>query len=588
MEPIIAINFIKKQLNPNCSSQELIKNLIPKFTKFLICPKNFEDLKEKFRSLFEPRNREKEKLFLSYNGFLASGERVEITDDKTFNKNISLFFVCYTKEKKDKKSLKIPNINTDNLFQSENIEIQPESEEIENFNINDFIKLRNSVSTEISNKKMDLAKSFIENVNTSFNEQLAQSVKDVMLQFSQKNIEKNANDLRKSFQSSKNLLFERKNSISDTNKKANKKIKDMNIKIQNNNSGKLINKEPNKEDLKKEEYKKQEPKKEEPKKEKLKKEEHKKEEPKKDKPEEEEKIIFKFKRDLKELTEKINYKDKKAIIKIKDIEIKNISKKEYKSSLMSWIREDKSDEKVYFSQDNEEIKQLPFQIEKNISSQEEINDLFLDVIVNEVKDEVSNYKIFISIINKENKKVISEKPLEIVIKIEKVISKEEVDTILQNLKNEIEDINIFFKDDDLISIIKNKKKENEIKKMVKEKFDIKKNMKIDELLRTLREETNFSQFLDDSEVKNKIESSHFSKNEVKEWINSQKPAPSPNPPNPNPLGGSVNEQLIEEYYQKLENELYISSLITVDEFRENVIKYNYDFEKISVWAKNLF
>ena len=149
MEPIIAINFIKKQINPKCSSQELIKNLLPNITKFLICPKNYEDLKENFNSLFKPRNREKEKLVLSFNGFLPSGERVEITDDKTFNKNISLFFVCYTKKRKEQKSLLLPKIDTEELFKSESIEIQQETKEIENFNINEFLNLRNSVSMQI-------------------------------------------------------------------------------------------------------------------------------------------------------------------------------------------------------------------------------------------------------------------------------------------------------------------------------------------------------------------------------------------------------------------------------------------------------
>lgn len=51
-------------------------------------------------------------------------------------------------------------------------------------------------------------------------------------------------------------------------------------------------------------------------------------------------------------------------------------------------------------------------------SQQNINDLHLNLIIDNPQDE-TDYKLFVSIINKENKKVISEKPLEIVVKIKK-------------------------------------------------------------------------------------------------------------------------------------------------------------------------
>ena len=65
-------------------------------------------------------------------------------------------------------------------------------------------------------------------------------------------------------------------------------------------------------------------------------------------PETEEKIIFRFNKGLINLEQEINRKDTKKSLKIENIHITNISKKEYNSALMAWIKEDNSDKQINF------------------------------------------------------------------------------------------------------------------------------------------------------------------------------------------------------------------------------------------------
>ena len=129
--------------------------------------------------------------------------------------------------------------------------------------------------------------------------------------------------------------------------------------------------------------------------------------------------------------------------------------------------------------------------------------------------------------------------------------------------------------------------------MVKKKFEEEKQIKINELLRTLKEETHYLEFLNEINVKKQIVSLHFNENEIREWINSKKPKPNPNPnynnqmpdPNPNP---DDQEKIIQELFKRIDDEITISSIVSFEDFREKAIQYNYDYEQINEWAQTLF
>lgn len=69
------------------------------------------------------------------------------------------------------------------------------------------------------------------------------------------------------------------------------------------------------------------------------------------------------------------------------------------------------------------------------------------------------------------------------------MTEEETNDILQNLKNEIENYDLFIEDNDVIRIIKEEKgDENKIKTIVKENYKNQKRNKIDEMVNKLVKE----------------------------------------------------------------------------------------------------
>ena len=335
MSSIITITFINKEIKPTCSDEDLIRLLNQSKTEFFICPKSFEELKDKVNLSFKPKNKSKLKLFLSYNAIYQNGEKKEITDDLELNKNIFYIFVCY--KKKSGKHLIIPQNDLNSLFSEEDLNVElnfPEKIDIDNtFNINEFLKIKEAVPQEIKLSQDNLFNSCIENINTSFNDELSKSATD-LLNLSIKNINKNYEDLRKSVNLSTKNLIQRRNSALDVLKKNTEDIKEINKSILRYNANR---------------------------------------------PEPEEKIIFRFNESLIKLEQEINKNDTKKTIKIKNIHIKNISRKEYNSTLMAWIKEDNSSEKINFNQ--EEINEIfPFQNEDKYQSQQDINDLYLNLL----------------------------------------------------------------------------------------------------------------------------------------------------------------------------------------------------------------
>ena len=582
MEPIIFVTFINKEIKPNCSIEDLIKllNNNKKNSMFFSRPKNFEDLAKKIETVFKPQDKTKKKQILSYTGLNPLGKRVEITDDLTFDKYISNILVCY--KKNAGRGIIIPDVDVDSFFEKEEdlaaeIDI---SEKLDNFDINDFLKMRESLSNEIKDSQNKIFNSCTENIKLSFNEKLRESAKD-LFNASAKNINKNFNDLKKSINLSSNKLYERRDSALNAIKKTSKEIQNLDEEIRRHKSNREVNvfNQHEKKPKNAESKKKEEPK---PKK---------KPEPE---PEPEEKIIFRFNKGVINLEKEIHNNDRNKKITIDNIKIKNISKKEYNSALMSWLKEDNSNEEINF--DQEKInKEFPFKSKDKYQSQQDVNNLNLNLIVDNPQDG-TDYKIFISIINKENKNVISEKPLEIVVKMKKVVTEEEINDILQNLKKEIEYYNLFMEDNDVISTIKEEKgDENKIGTKVKEIYENKKTNKIDEMINKFVKETNFPEYLSNKDVEEKILAFKLDEDSIKKWILSQKPEPkpehkqepepepepNPDPINPNPPIDDDLEKKIEDIIEQLDLELYVKAIIEEEVLKEIILKFNFDYDKIA-------
>ena len=553
MSSLLITTFINKEIKLESVDEELLKLLNQSETKYIIRPKNFKELESKIKSLFKPKN--KIKSVLSYNGLYSTGKIEEIPDNSSLDENISFILICY---KKKTKKIIVPKVDTNNLIKTEDSKIELKlSENIDldtTFNINQFLKMKEALSSEIITKQDTLFERCIENLNTSLEDELRRSASD-FLNNSQKNIKEYSEKLKNSVYSSTKNLIERKNdALNKLNKNA-EDIEKINEEIKKNKSNKQI----------KPIIKKVEP-----------------------KPEPEEKILFRFNKGLINLEQEINRKDTKKSLKIENIHIKNISKKEYNSALMAWIKEDNSDKQINF--DQEEINEIfPFQNEGNYQSQQDINDLYLNLIVDNPQDE-TDYKMVVSIINKEKKNVISEKPLEIVVKMKKVVTEEEIKEILNNIKQEIEDCDLFIKDEEIIKIIKDEKgDENNIKKIVKDNFENKKKDKIDEMINKFIQETNFREFLTNDEVEKKILFFKLDEEQIKAWIMSKKPAPEPEPqpvPQPDPIPDDNQEERITKMIEELDNEIYICGVIEEDKLRQGVLECNFDYEKFKEWATN--
>ena len=591
MEPIIFVTFINKEIKPNCSTEDLIKllNNNKKNSMFFPRPKNFEDLAKKIKTVFKPQDKTKKKQNLSYTGLNPLGKRVEITDDLTFDKYISNILVCY--KKSAGRSIIIPDVDVDSFFEkeedlAEEIDI---SEKLDNFDINDFLKMRESLSSEIKTSQNKIFNSCTENIKLSFNEKLRESAKE-LFNSSSKNINKNFNDLTKSMNLSSKKLYLRRESALNAIKKTSKEIQNLDEEIRRHKSNREVNV------LKQQEKKSknvESKKKEEPKPEKM-------PEPEPE-PEPEEKIIFRFSKGVINLEKEIHNNDRNKKVTIDNIQIKNISKKEYNSALMSWLKEDNSNEEINFDQENIN-KEFPFKSKDKYQSQQDVNDLNLNLIVDNPQDE-TDYKIFVSIINKENKNVISEKPLEIVVKMKKVVTEEEINDILQNLKKEIEYYNLFMEDNDVISTIKEEKgDENKIRTKVKEIYENKKTNKINEMLNKFDRETNFQEYLNNKDVEEKILELKLDEDSIKKWILSQKPEPepehqpepepehqqepepepkpNPDPINPNPPIDDDQEKKIEDIIEQLDMELYVKAIIDEEELKQIILNHNFDYDKI--------
>lgn len=534
MDSIISISFNDKIIDVNCNSEELIKHL--KKSKIIIRPSDYEGLRKLINSKFNPKEKKNQTLCIT--GILPSGERIEITDNETYSKNISLFLVSY---KKEIQSTLFPSFKPESFFQLKTAEIPKltkSKHELPNLNL-----ITRKLSMKIREDHNKIFNDFMENLNDSLNSYLNNSMKSIILGATNKGINK-INDLKKSIIRKNSELIERKNSCKEIMRVINKNLNKIKETVENSNENPYENVNEN-----------------------------------------ENKHIFEFKEKFIIIEKEIE--DKK--IKIDNIKIKNISDNEYQSSLMSFLKENKSDENINFDQ-NEISNEFPFEEGDTYKSKQE-KEQILNLIINDAK-EGSTYNVYISIINKNNKERISETPLEVIIKIkksEKILSQEKITNILNNLKNEIKNFNLFLQDNDVIKIIQeNKGDESKIKDIIKEKYNDNKKNKVNEILDKLEKELNFSKYLKRDDVEEQIINLALDENEIKKYIKKHEPQPNQElQPNPQPQPGTqpINEEKIQEIINKLNTFCNATSLIGREELKKQIIAHNYDLEKMKEYLE---
>jgi hypothetical protein len=270
---------------------------------------------------------------------------------------------------------------------------------------------------------------------------------------------------------------------------------------------------------------------------------------------------------------------------LKHIRIKNNSNcKDYKSDLLVWLKEDKSNEDLNF--DQKEIKnEFPFVKDQNYPMQKEIDDLTLKLCIKEPKEQ--EYKMLLSIKDTQTQTIISKNSLEIIVKMKPKPKPAPLDPekIWSNLK-ELEFFELI--SDNKEEINKKIKDENgnvsKIKIWVKQEIENKKANKIKELLGKYQEEFNKTTAKEDeSKQKEIILEKKFNEIEIKNWIEANKEkAPDPIPqPEPNP--GS-NDQA-EEIYKRLDEEFVVNNFMEKEEVIAKIIEFGYDYERVKAWVE---
>ena len=263
---------------------------------------------------------------------------------------------------------------------------------------------------------------------------------------------------------------------------------------------------------------------------------------------------------------------------LKNIKIKNISQKEYKSDKLIWFKEEQSNKDINFDQNiikNDYI----FIKDQIFPSEKEIDNLSLNLCINRPKE--ANYIMFVSIKDNQSNNIISENPLKITVKMKKELmpilfqfDSERIKAIWKNLSQ----LNFFH----LISNCQKEineviKKENgnvsRIKMWVMKKIENEKKRKINELLNKYENDFNYTHVDKDESQKMKIILDlKFDEEKIKKWIkeNSDK-----------------NKIKIREIYNRLEDDFVISAIIDDEEAIAKIIELNYDYERLKVWAEEI-
>ena len=546
-DSIASISLINGGFDTSTSNSDFVKNIVK--TEIIFKPKNFNDLYYKIFS--DSIIKENQKIL----GLLSDSEKIEITDDNIYKKNKDKIFIylgcksiindAQTPNRKDitidqkiiDSFIKIPVPSDQNLVVEQNEEIT---------------KLTKRISGEIGEVQNNLFNSFIGEFDENLNKKLSESLSGIVLNASNKNIEKVKN-LRNSVKLFSNKFFQRANSCILKTKENTKEIKEVKKMLEKKRTQIIdykVNEVENEDEDKDEDEK-----------------------------------IFEF------CDNSISVDETKPKFEVKNIKIKNNSKiKDYKSDILVWLKEEKSNEDLNF--DQEEIKnEFPFVKDQNYPKLKEIDNLTLNLCIKEPK--VQKYKIYISIKDKEVNKIISKKPLEITVSMTldlnyswTYLKKLEFFEILDNNDEIIKKI---YSENGNLNIIKdwltkeiNNKKESIIKDlMVKFQEDFKSTIVGED--ESKKREIILEKKLDEKQIKKWIEDNSAKSNIDKKAEETDKLL---NDKKEEEIDNHKKDEKAEEIYNKLNEDLMVDGFCNKEEVIAFIIKNKYNIEIIRSWAED--
>ena len=565
MDSVILISFSNKIIKESeyitCKNKDIIKGQKQKI--LLVRPSSYKEFKK-----FISTHKKKENTTRKIVGLYPSGERIEIKDEESYNKEISIFLVLNIETKL------FLDINTKGLFKSENfLENVKNSLNLLKKKTIDFQENINTLKKKLSKEIEQVHNTILGKFVIKDNDILDKSVRNI-IDNRKKNDESKFDELRRSIRDFKKDVIDKKSNLLQSIHVNNEKLKSVEkiVSNQEDNSdddeNDIINNDDNKSidnnigqfdfnDIK----------------------ENEEVEVNKN----EEGNIFEF----IEKSMNIEYNLNDKIIQVENIKIKNISLKEYELNLFYWFKDEKSDKKInLYDESQKKIEnEVHFTSNEKCKSQEEKNNLNLSLIVNEPKEN-NNYKMYISIINSINKKVISTQPLEINVLYKKE-EKKNINDILSKIKSEVKFFD-FLSDKDAVKIIEENINlgEDQIKQIIEQNIEKIKEKKVKDLLDKFENEIHFSEFLNNDQVKEKILSFEFDEKRINEWIINQKPKDPEPQPKPEP-GPSQNLD-VEKIYQYLDENYNISAYLEDDEVYNKIRELNGDVEKLIEWITDKF
>ena len=550
-DSIISIGLINGKFDIKDSNSKFISNL--EKTKLILKPKTFKDLYNQI--FFDSKFGENQVNQII--GFFPDGNKIYI-QDKNYEDNkdkISIYLGCKQESPVFDKVIIDPKI----LDELEKIPVPSNKEFVKKQKI-EIGELTSQLSSDIGKVQNNLFNSFIDEFDDSLNKNLEKSLNDLVLKVSTKNIQRVEN-LRNSVKIFSKKFLERANSCIYMSKQNSEEIKEVkkilekkrtqifDDKINNNNviEEKVIEEKVIEEKVIEDEK------------------------------------VFEF------CDNSISVEETKPNFELKNIRLRNNSKnKDYKSDILVWLKEDKSNEDLNF--DQEEIKnEFPFVKDQSYPNQKEIDDLTLKLCIKEPKEQ--EYKMLLSIKDTQTQKTISKSPLEVTVKMKPEKKPEPID--LEKIRNNLKELEFF----DLISDNKeeiNKKIQDEngnvsqIKIWVMKEIENKKGNKINELLSKFQEEFNKTTAKgDESKQKEIILEKKFNEIEIKNWIEANKEkAPDPIPqPEPNPGQNPGSNDQAEEIYKRLDEEFVVNTFTEKEDVIAKIIEFGYDYERVKAWVE---
>ena len=543
-DSIISISLLNGKFDTNSSNLEIIKNT--EKTRLIIKPKTFKDL---YKQIFSETKYEENQIILG----ILSNDKKKINNDnfEHYKDKISIYLGC-SQDDSDSSFNSTLNIEEETLIKLESIEV-PSNNKLVDTQKEEILTLKNKLSGEIEEVQNKLFDSFKNEFDENLKKNLSESLNDIVLKFSKKNIQKVEN-LRNSVKSVSKKFLERANSCMDLTKQNSEKIKEIKKLI--------IHKKDDKDEKELKEVI-----------------IHKKEE--------KDEKIFEFCDNPIFYEETVN----NPKFEIKNIKIKNISKdKDYQSNMLVWLKDENSNEELNFVQD--EIKnEFAFIKDQNYPKQKEIDNLTLNLFIKEPK--VQKYKILISIKDKETNKIISKKPLEIAVSM--ALDLNYIWTILKQL----EFFELLDNNDEIFKKIYSENGNlNTIKDWVTKEINNKKESIIKDLLVKFQEDFKSTTAGEDESKKREIIlEKKFDEKQIKKWIedNSAKPNLDQKPEEidkhlndkkEEEIDNHKKDEKAEEIYNKLNEELKVDDFLDKEKVIAIIIDYKYDIEKIREWVED--